>query len=97
MFEDDPRADDFDRYGVVYRPETTIFSRASLSELFKSPDRQEYESFVRMEGYMNLVNHMALDDVINMLAEIWGEHQETIAKEAYSGMVKEVKWEPKDE
>jgi hypothetical protein len=48
MFEDDPRADDFDRYGVVYRPETTIFSRASLSELFKSPDRQEYESFVRV-------------------------------------------------
>ncbi len=50
----------------------------------------------RMEGYMDLVNHMALDDVISMLAEIWGEHQETIAKEAYSGMVKEVKWEPKD-
>jgi len=48
MFEDDPRADDFDRCGVVYRPETKIFSRASLSELFKSPDRQEYESFVRV-------------------------------------------------
>jgi len=51
----------------------------------------------RMEGYMDLVNHMALDDVISMLTNIWVEHQETIAKEAYSGMVKEVKWEPKDE
>ena len=51
----------------------------------------------RMEGYMDLVNHMALDDVINMLTKIWVEHQEMLAKEAYSGMVKEVKWEPKDE
>ena len=51
----------------------------------------------RMEGHMDLVNHMALDDVISMLTNIWVEHQETIAKEAYSGMVKEVKWEPKDE
>ena len=48
MFEDDPRADDFDRYGMVYRSETKIFSRASLSELFKSPDQQEYENFVRV-------------------------------------------------
>ena len=45
---------------------------------------------------MDLVNHMALDDVINMLTKIWVEHQEMLAKEAYSGMVKEVKWEPKD-
>ncbi len=50
----------------------------------------------QMEGYMDLVNHMALDDVISMLTKIWVEHQETLAKEAYSGMVKEVKWEPKD-
>lgn len=48
MFEDDPRADDFDRYGVVYRPETTIFSSVSLSALFKSPDQQEYENFIRV-------------------------------------------------
>ena len=48
MFEDDPRADDFDRYGRVYRAETTIFSSVSLSALFKSPDQQEYENFIRV-------------------------------------------------
>lgn len=48
MFEDDPRADDFDRYGVVYRPETRILSSVGLSSLFKSPDQQEYENFVRV-------------------------------------------------
>ena len=48
MFEDDPRADDFDRYGVVYRPETEIFSSVGLSALFKSPDQQEYENFIRV-------------------------------------------------
>ena len=51
----------------------------------------------RMESHMNLVDHMGMDDVISMLTNIWVEHQETLAKEAYSGMVKEVKWEPKDE
>jgi len=49
-----------------------------------------------MENHMGMVDHMGLDNVMDMLAEIWTEHQETIAKEAYSGMVKEVKWEPKD-
>jgi len=48
MFEDDPRADDFDRYGVVYRPETRILSSVGLSALFKSPDQQEYENFIRV-------------------------------------------------
>lgn len=48
MFEDDPRADDFDRYGMVYRAETKIFSSVSLSALFKSPDQQEYENFIRV-------------------------------------------------
>ncbi len=48
MFEDDPRADDFDRYGVVYRPETRILSSVGLASLFKSPDQQEYENFVRV-------------------------------------------------
>lgn len=51
----------------------------------------------RMESHMNLVDHMGMDDVISMLTNIWVEHQEMLAKEAYSGMVKEVKWEPKDE
>lgn len=50
----------------------------------------------RMESHMNLVDHMGMDDVISMLTNIWVEHQEMLAKEAYSGMVKEVKWEPKD-
>jgi len=48
MFEDDPRADDFDRYGVVYRPETEILSSVGLAALFKSPDQQEYENFIRV-------------------------------------------------
>ena len=48
----------------------------------------------QMEGHMDLVNHMGLDDVISMLTKIWVEHQETIAKEAYSGMVKSVEWVP---
>jgi len=51
----------------------------------------------QMESHMNLVDHMGMDDVISMLTNIWVEHQEMLAKEAYSGMVKEVKWEPKDE
>ena len=49
MFEDDPRADDFDRHGVVHRPETYVFSSVVLSRLFKSPDQQEYENFVRVK------------------------------------------------
>jgi hypothetical protein len=47
-----------------------------------------------MEGHMGMVDHMGLDNVMDMLAEIWSEHQETIAKEAYSGMVKSVEWVP---
>ncbi len=48
MFEDDPRADDFDRHGVVYRPETYVFSRVGLSALFRSPNSDDYENFVRV-------------------------------------------------
>lgn len=48
----------------------------------------------QMESHMDLVNHMGLNDVMNMLTKIWVEHQETIAKEAYSGMVKSVEWVP---
>tara|TARA_R110000822_G_scaffold180934_1_gene320614 strand:- start:1629 stop:1811 length:183 start_codon:yes stop_codon:yes gene_type:complete len=47
MFEDDPRADDFDRYGTVHRVETQLLSRVGLASLFKSPDKQDYENFVR--------------------------------------------------
>ena len=47
MFEDDPRADDFDRYGTVCRVETQLLSRVGLASLFKSPDKQDYENFVR--------------------------------------------------
>jgi len=47
MFEDDPRADDFDRYGTVRRVETQLISRVGLASLFKSPDKQDYENFVR--------------------------------------------------
>jgi len=47
MFEDDPRADDFDRYGTVHRAETQLISRVGLASLFKSPDKQDYENFVR--------------------------------------------------
>tara|TARA_R100001015_G_C4592786_1_gene148178 strand:- start:623 stop:859 length:237 start_codon:yes stop_codon:yes gene_type:complete len=43
----------------------------------------------KMESHMDLVNHMGLDDVMNMLAEIWTEYQESIGKEAYGGMVKD--------
>ena len=48
-----------------------------------------HEFSSKMESHMDLVNHMGLDDVMNMLAEIWTEHQESIAKEAYGGMVKD--------
>ncbi len=47
MFEDDPRADDFDRHGTVHRVETQLLSRVGLASLFKSPDKQDYENFVR--------------------------------------------------
>jgi hypothetical protein len=43
----------------------------------------------KMESYMDLVNHMGLDDVMNMLAEIWTEYEESTGKEAYGGMVKD--------
>ena len=36
MFEDDPRADDFDRHGTIRRVETRLFSGVGLSSLFKS-------------------------------------------------------------
>ena len=46
-----------------------------------------HEFASRMESHMDLVNHMGLDDVMNMLAEIWTEHQESAGKEAYGGVV----------
>ena len=48
-----------------------------------------HEFSSKMESHMDLVNHMGLDDVMNMLAEIWTEYQESIGKEAYGGMVKD--------
>ena len=46
-----------------------------------------HEFSSKMESHMDLVNHMGLDDVMNMLAEIWAEHQESAGKEAYGGVV----------
>ena len=46
-----------------------------------------HEFSSKMESHMDLVNHMGLDDVMNMLAEIWTEHQESAVKEAYGGVV----------
>ena len=46
-----------------------------------------HEFSSKMESHMDLVNHMGLDDVMNMLAEIWTEHQESAGKEAYGGVV----------
>ena len=46
-----------------------------------------HELSSKMESHMDLVNHMGLDDVMNMLAEIWTEHQESAGKEAYGGVV----------
>ena len=39
-----------------------------------------------MENHMDMVDHMGLDNVMDMLAEIWAEHQETAGKEAYGNM-----------
>ena len=36
MFEDDPRADDFDRHGTIRRVETYLFSGVGISSLFRS-------------------------------------------------------------
>ena len=46
-----------------------------------------HEFSSKMESHMDLVNHMGLDDVMNLLAEIWTEHQESAGKEAYGGVV----------
>lgn len=46
-----------------------------------------HEFSAKMESHMDLVNHMGLDDVMNMLAEIWTEHQESAGKEAYGGVI----------
>tara|TARA_R100001440_G_scaffold23184_4_gene37777 strand:+ start:4962 stop:5198 length:237 start_codon:yes stop_codon:yes gene_type:complete len=46
-----------------------------------------HEFSSKMESHMDLVNHMGLDDVMNMLSEIWTEHQESAGKEAYGGVV----------
>jgi hypothetical protein len=43
----------------------------------------------KMESHMNLVDHMGMSDVMDMLAEIWTDNQESIGKEAYGGMVKD--------
>lgn len=40
-----------------------------------------HEFSAKMESHMDLVNHMGLDDVMNMLAEIWTEHQESTSKD----------------
>ena len=41
MFEDDPRADDFDRHGTVRRVETRLFSSVGLSSMFKSGNGED--------------------------------------------------------
>jgi len=48
-----------------------------------------HEFSSKMESHMNLVDHMGMSDVMDMLAEIWAEHQESAGKEAYGGMVKD--------
>lgn len=36
MFEDDPTADEADRYGYYVKKNTDVFARSSLAPLFKS-------------------------------------------------------------
>jgi hypothetical protein len=45
--------------------------------------------FSKMESHMGMVNHMGMSDVMDMLAVIWIDNQESAGKEAYGGMVKD--------
>jgi len=45
-----------------------------------------HEFSSKMESHMDLVNHMGLDDVMNMLAEIWTEHQMNLVIENHMGL-----------
>ena len=45
MFEDDPRADDFDRHGTFRRVETHIFSGVGISSMFKSGKGEDLSGY----------------------------------------------------
>lgn len=59
-----------------------------MEKMLEVADRSEtYFSFTsEMEGYMDMVSHLNLSDVHDMMAETWGEVQETAGKEAYGGV-----------
>tara|TARA_Y100000996_G_C22307931_1_gene554963 strand:+ start:242 stop:484 length:243 start_codon:yes stop_codon:yes gene_type:complete len=59
-----------------------------MEKMLEVADRSEtYLSFTsEMEGHMDMVSHLNLSDVHDMMAETWGEVQETAGKEAYGGV-----------
>jgi|TARA_E500000178_G_scaffold262673_1_gene259719 predicted dinucleotide-utilizing enzyme len=59
-----------------------------MEKMLEVADRSEtYLSFTsEMEGHMDMVSHLNLSDVHDMMAETWGEVQETAGKEAYGNV-----------
>ena len=59
-----------------------------MDKMLEVADRSgTYLSFTsEMEGHMDMVSHLGLSDIHDMMAETWGEVQETAGKEAYGGM-----------
>ena len=59
-----------------------------MDKMLEVADRSEtYLVFTsEMEGHMDMVSHLGLSDIHDMMAETWGEVQETAGKEAYGGV-----------
>ena len=58
-----------------------------MDKMLEVADRSEtYLSFTsEMEGHMDIVSHLSISAIHDMMAETWGEVQETVGKEAYGG------------
>lgn len=59
-----------------------------MDKMLEVADRSEtYLSFTsEMEGHMDIVSHLSISAIHDMMAETWGEVQETAGKEAYGSV-----------
>ena len=64
------------------------FEEQFMDKMLEVADRSEtYLSFTsEMEGHMDIVSHLSISAIHDMMAETWGEVQETAGKEAYGGV-----------
>ena len=64
------------------------FEEEFMDKMIEVADRSEtYLSFTsEMEGHMDMVSHLSLSDIHDMMSETWGEVQEAAGKEAYGNV-----------